>query len=42
MNIPPRALAPLLLALPAIASAQQLNILCSMNPEWCRNAASIY
>jgi iron(III) transport system substrate-binding protein len=23
-------------------SAQQLNIVCSMNPEWCRNAALIY
>lgn len=22
--------------------AQQINIVCSMNPEWCRNAASIY
>ena len=42
MNVPSRALALLLLALPAIASAQQLNVLCSMNPEWCRNAASIY
>ena len=26
----------------ANASAQQLNIVCSMNPEWCRNAALIY
>ncbi len=22
--------------------AQQVNIVCSMNPEWCRNAAAIY
>ena len=24
------------------AFAQQVNVLCSMNPEWCRNAALIY
>ncbi len=23
-------------------SAQSLNVVCSMNPQWCRNAASIY
>ena len=34
---------PVLLALlPAATMAQQVNILCSMNPEWCRNAAAIY
>ena len=27
---------------PWAAQAQQLNIVCSMNPEWCRNAAAIY
>ncbi len=38
--------APLLAALAAAAafdaSAQSLNIVCSMNPQWCRNAAAIY
>ena len=26
----------------ADAAAQSLNVVCSMNPQWCRNAASIY
>ncbi len=30
------------LAFSGLAQAQQVNIVCSMNPEWCRNAASIY
>ena len=37
-----RILPALLVAFPAVAAAQQVNILCSMNPEWCRNAAAVY
>ena len=37
-----RLLPVLLVAFPAVAAAQQVNILCSMNPEWCRNAAAVY
>lgn len=32
----------LLLATPAALAAGQVNVVCSMNPEWCRNAAAIY
>jgi len=34
----------LLLASAWVASAQaaQVNVLCSMNPEWCRSAAAVY
>ena len=32
----------LLLAAPAALAAGQVNVVCSMNPEWCRNAAAIY
>lgn len=30
------------LFLASAAQAAQVNILCSMNPEWCRNAAAVY
>jgi iron(III) transport system substrate-binding protein len=31
-----------LVTLPSAAQAQSLSIVCSMNPQWCRNAAAIY
>ena len=32
----------LLIAAPVASAAPQVNVVCSMNPEWCRNAAAIY
>ena len=32
----------LLMAAPAAHATGQVNIVCSMNPDWCRNAAAIY
>ena len=41
-SLPVAALTAALTLLSVAAAAAQVNVVCSMNPEWCRNAAAIY